>query len=298
MARFAWFNLVLGAFAALPLSSGEGEITVELPGGAMVEFVWIEPGTFAMGSTDDQEQLLRDKGMWNEVFKDEHPSREVTISQGFYLGKYEITQGQWERVMGSQPWSGLQLVQANPDHPAVYITREDVQAFIRTSNEAAGEELYRLPTEAEWEYACRAGTTTLWSFGDDENQLQDYAWYEASAWSAGLEYAQPVGTRKPNPWGLYDMHGNVFEWVLDWYGANYYGRAPGTDPTGPAAGFGYVMRGGCFGADARDVRSASRIWKPPGTHTYAIGARLLRVGPEIRSPVPPESWGRIKSDFR
>ena len=142
MARFAWFNLfpamVLGTIAVLPVSSKAGEITAELPGGAMVEFVWIEPGTFVMGSTDDQEQLLRDKGMWNDVFKDEHPPHEVTISQGFYLGKYEITQGQWERVMGAQPWSGLQLVQNNPDHPAVYITREDVQAFITHLERGSG----------------------------------------------------------------------------------------------------------------------------------------------------------------
>jgi len=137
------------------------EIIVDLPGGATMAFVWIEPGTFTMGSPSSE------PGRWD----DEGPQHEVTISRGFYLGKFEVTQGQWQAVMGTRPWAGESYVRENPNHPAVYISWNDVQAFIQKWNEAAEDSLYRLPTEAEWEYACRAGSVTRWSFGDDESQL-------------------------------------------------------------------------------------------------------------------------------
>ena len=112
---------------------------------------------------------------------DEGPQHEVTISKGFYLGKYEVTQGQWQAVMGTTPWSGQSYVQVDADNPAVYVSWNDVQSFVQALNEAAKDSLYRLPTEAEWEYACRAGTTERWSFGDDESKLKDYAWYDVNA---------------------------------------------------------------------------------------------------------------------
>jgi len=230
------------------------EITVELPGGAQMEFVWIRPGTFMMGTTEEQGQLLRGKGLWHSSFENELPTHEVTIDQGFYLGKYEITQGQWETVMETTPWSGKGYVLSDPDHPAVYISWNDVQAFISQLNKAAGDSLYRLPTEAEWEYACRAGTNTLWSFGDDEDQLGDYAWYRDNAWDIGEKNAHAVGTKLPNPWGLYDVHGNVWEWCYD------QSRA---------------IRGGYFYGYPRYTRSAISIAYGPGTRC-GIGARLLR----------------------
>ena len=147
------------------------EISVDLPGGATMEFVWIEPGTFLMGTTEEQEQYLMGLGsLWNDLFLSERPEHEVEISQGFYLGKFEVTQGQWEAVMGTTRWSGKQ-VEANPNHPAVYISWNEWQEFVRRLEEAAGDASYRLPTEAEWEYAARAGTTTMWSFGDDAGRL-------------------------------------------------------------------------------------------------------------------------------
>ena len=242
-------------------------LTVELRGGVTMEFVWIEPGTFVMGSPDSDE-LADDR---------EKPQREVTISRGFYLGKYEITQGQWEAVMGTTPWSGQGKAVPNPDHPAVYISWEDVQTFVQLLNEAAGEALYRLPTEAEWEYACRAGTTTRWSFGDDMNSLGDYAWHKGNAWNAGEQYAHAVGQKRANPWGLYDMHGNVWEWCQDRYGDYSSGRQ--VDPTGPASGSGCVERGGGFGRPARDARSAHRNGNAPSLRYADLGARLLRMGP-------------------
>ena len=179
------------------------DITVSLPGGVTLKMVWIEAGTFTMGSPASEE------GRWAS----EGPQHEVTISKGFYLGQFELTQSQWEAVMETTPWAGREQVQSGADFPAVYLSWNDVQTFINRLNDAAGADVYRLPTEAEWEYACRAGTTTRWSFGDAESQLSSYAWYRANAADMREEYGHKVGAKSPNKWGLYDMHGNVGEWV-------------------------------------------------------------------------------------
>ena len=212
------------------------ELVASLPGGAEMSFVWIEPGTFQMGSPDSEE------GRWG----DEGPVHEVEISAGFWLGTYEVTQEEWEAVMETSPWSGKDYVVSAPSHPAVYISWDDVQEFIGRLNAEEGEALYRLPSEAEWEYACRAGSTTRWSFGDDASQLTHYAWYYANAWNVGKQYAHAVGQKKPNAWGLYDMHGNVWEWVQDWHNARYYNSSPRVDPLGPSIGSFRVIRGGFF----------------------------------------------------
>jgi formylglycine-generating enzyme required for sulfatase activity len=255
------------------------DLVVDLPGGATMDLVWIEPGTFLMGSPDTEEGR----------FDDEGPQHEVTISQGFYLGQFEITQGQWEAVMGTRPWEGQEDVQSNPSHPAVYISWEDVQGFVVRLNDAASEEIYRLPTEAEWEYAARAGTVTHWSFGDDESQLGEYAWYGDNAWDIGLQWGQPVGRKLPNPWGLYDIHGNVWEWVQDWYGGTYYSESPGIDPQGPLSGSARVVRGGGFRGFAQDVRSAQRNWGEPGFSSGGISVRLLRMAEPVIPNTAPEA---------
>ena len=158
-----------------------------------MEFVKVEPGTFTMGSPSTEPNRADFEG----------PQHQVTISKGFYLGKYEITQGQWQAVMGTTPWSGQDFVREGAGYPAVFISWNDVQAFAHKLNQAAGDSLYRLPSEAEWEYACRAGTTTLWSFGNADSQLQNYAWYNDNSWRVGEQYLHAVGTKLPNPWGLY-----------------------------------------------------------------------------------------------
>ena len=249
--------------------SGE-TITMPLLGGAQMELVYIAPGTFIMGSPNNEDGRDSDEG----------PQHQVTITQGFYLGKYEVTQGQWEAVMGTTPWSGQSYVEQSPNHPATYVSWDDVQEFIGKLNDAAGSDLYRLPTEAEWEYACRAGTTTRWSFGDDESKLSDYAWYSGAALGS---HPQPVGTKLPNPWGLYDMHGNVWEWVWDWYGA-YTSDAP-VDPTGPSTGPGRLGRGGRFTNAARRTRSANRDdHYSPSSRSAGVGFRLLR-----QADMPPSA---------
>jgi len=229
---------------------------------ADMEFVWIDPGTFMMGTPEEQEQLLRNKGLWDVWFRSEQPAHEVTISKGFYFGKYEITQGQWEAVMGSN-----QSYFEGANRPVEGVSWHDVQVFITKLNLAAGDSLYRLPTEAEWEYACRAGTTTLWSFGDDENQLTNYAWYEGNSPNGTKE----VGQRLPNSWGLYDMHGNVEEWCQEWY-RNYSSDAQ----TNPNFEFCRVTRGGSFFNSALLVRSA-RHPGAHGTREVSLGLRLLRT---------------------
>ena len=218
----------------------------------------------------------------SEVGRKDHEGsvHEVKISKEFYLGKYEVTQGQWEAVMGTQPWDGQNNVHSGSDYPAVYISWNDAQEFIGRLNASEGSEVYRLPTEAEWEYACRAGTTTRWSFGDDENQLTHYAWYRPNRipgvedYTLRDEYSQRVGTKRPNPWGLYDMHGNVEEWVQDWLGD--YSSASVVDPQGPSTGTHRVMRGSVFFVSARHLRSAFRVGKLPDSRTIQFGFRLLR----------------------
>ena len=232
-----------------------------------MEMVWIAAGALTMGSPSSE--LGRSE--------DESPQHEVGITRGFYLGRYELTQEQWESGMGRRPWEGRDQVEDNPDNPVVWISWEDVQAFIAELNKAEGSEVYRLPTEAEWEYACRSGTTTRWSFGEDEGRLGEYVWYRDNAWEVEEQYAHAVGTRLPNPWGLYDMHGNVGEWVQDRYGS--YSRSGQADPVGPNMGSSRVVRGGSFNARARGVRSASRSYSSPAGRDVGIGARLVRQVP-------------------
>ena len=285
--------------AGLPAGIGEpiaspggggtlGEVrTFSLPGGGEMEFVWIGPGVFQMGSPESEEGRRDSEG----------PLHEVEISRGFWLGKYEVTVGQFRRFVeatgydagdrcwtyenddwenrSGRNWSNLGYSQSD-DHPVVCVSWEDVSAYASWLSSETGV-LHRLPSEAEWEYACRAGSTTRWSFGDDESQLGAYAWYGDNAWDAGKHHAQVVGLKGANPWKLHDMHGNVAEWVQDWYASDYYNSSPQVDPPGPTSGSYRVLRGGAFGATARYVRSADRAYVWPDHRDGLIGVRLLRI---------------------
>ena len=226
----------------------------EITTGIGMEFVLIPAGIFTMGSPN----------LDPHADNDEKPAHQVTISESFYMGKYEVTQAQWKAVMGENPsrFKG-------DDRPVENVSWEDAQQFIRKINAIEGKEACRLPTEAEWEYAARAGTTTLYSFGDNITQLGDYAWYAVNSG----ETTHPVGEKKLNPWGLYDMHGNVWEWVQDWY-APYTAEAV-TDPIGPAIGAYLLLRGGGWGDAAQDARSADRLWRHPGVRGGNLGFRCL-----------------------
>ena len=241
-------------------------LSVELADGVTMDFVYIPSGSFAMGAAPSEEGPLDDS---------EEPQHTVEISKGFYLAKYELTQAQWRAELGTQPWRNRQYAKMSAEYPASYIAWPEVEEFVRRLNQKAGKALYRMPTEAEWEYACRAGTTTRWHAGDDEQILGDYAWTSGNTWASGKKHPQKVGQKKPNAWGLYDMHGNVWEWVADWESS--YTADNEIDPQGPASGERRIGRGGSFGTLGLGVRSASRFFSPPDARTPDVGARILRV---------------------
>ncbi|MFA4987483.1 MAG: SUMF1/EgtB/PvdO family nonheme iron enzyme, partial [Candidatus Brocadiia bacterium] len=225
----------------------------------------ISPGTFMMGS---------EKGE-----NDEMPVHKVTITKPFLMGETEVTQAQYRAVMNASPGNlkGDDLpVECVSWNGAVEFCRKLTEAEREKGNLPAGME-YRLPTEAEWEYCCRAGGTTEFSFGDDEGRLGDYAWLGRNSKCV----THPVGTKKPNSWGLYDMYGNVYEWCLDWYGPYPSKAGDQTDPVGPATGDSRVMRGGSWECRPCGCRSAFRDWCSPDRRTliHNLGFRIVVGAP-------------------
>ena len=211
----------------------------------------IPAGEFQMGRPDSD----KDKA---EGWKKATPQHLVNITKPYYLSICEVTQQQYEKVMGKRPWQDKPLVQEGPDYPATYVNWDDAAEFCRKLTDNEGVE-YRLPTEAEWEYACRAGSMTSYGFGDDRSELKNYAWYKENAYSAGEQYAHRVARKLPNSWGLFDMHGNVWEWCQDWYAPYDAQRTNVSDPTGPENGRHRVWRGGAFSDPAEIVQSETRL---------------------------------------
>ena len=224
----------------------------------------IPAGTFLMGSPETEEGR----------YGNEH-QHEVTITKAFYMQTTEVTRSQWTAVMGAEPWKGQSYIKEGPNYPATHISWEDAVAYCEKLSKAE-DKTYRLPTEAEWEYACRAGAQTTWSFGNDEKVLGDYVWYDKNAWDIDEKYAHQVRQKKPNALGLYDMHGNMYEWCHDYYEADYYKSSPGEDPTGPASGSFRVLRGGSWHDDTRHARSAARSRRGADTRGSSFGFRVVR----------------------
>ena len=256
-----WGDGLLGARSPTDKLERQSPAAAHTPQMPDIEFVQILANTFKMGSTDGE--------------RDEQPVHTVTISQPFYMSATEVTQEQWKTVMGTEPWKGKKYVQVGDSFPAVYVSWEDVQTFLDGLNVLSESTQYRLPTEAEWEYAARAGTMTAYSFGDDESKLDDYAWFAANAWDAGEQYAHRVGQKQPNTWGLYDMHGNVWEWVSDWYDSDYYQDSPQSDPPGSETGPYKVIRGGSFSGTAGFARSSDRSNNALNSRIFYLGFRLV-----------------------
>lgn len=226
------------------------ETAIDLGGGVKMDLVFIPAGSFPMGS---------ETGHVNEK-----PIHKVTITKPFYLGKYEVTQEQWRAVMGDNPSRSK-----GPHKPVENVSWNDCQAFLKKLSEKMPGRTFRLPTEAQWEHACRAGTTTEFFFGNNPAGMFDYAW-----WADTTSETHPVGEKKPNPWGLFDMYGNVWEWCSDWWAE--YTADEAVDPSGPASGSDRALRGGAWSSPVEICRSASRIiYFPPEYHHRIIGCRIV-----------------------
>ena len=269
---FALLALALSLTLAAPHAARAADKT--LTNSIGMEFVLIPAGTFQMGAGEKE----------REATAGEKPRHRVTISKPFHLGKFEVTQAQWEAVMGSSPFAldrsnpyynlpGMAARITKPTHPAT-VSWIDAQEFIARLNQKEGHNRYRLPTEAEWEYAARAGTTTAYSFGDDARQLGRHAWHGEDFATGG---SHPVGQKPANAWGLHDVHGNAWEWVQDWYDDRYYASSPELDPPGPRTGSGRVVRGGSWHVTAGGWRSAFRKLYEPGYRGISIGFRVART---------------------
>ena len=294
--------LVLVFLVALPFATvatgNENEVegtiapkslTVPLPnlpeGAKPLEMVLIPAGTFTMGSPKDDPGRFSVEGKESEWLP-----HKVTISQPFYLGKYEITQAQWHIIMGRNPSSDNAKAQegktygVGDDYPVYYVSWDNCQAFVKQLN-GLGQGTFRLPTEAEWEYACRAGTDTHFFFGDalecdDEVEYCDimdqFMWWRGNNTHGGnTKGTKRVGLKLANPWGLHDIHGNVYERCSDWW-EDPSERGPQVDPQGPTSGSSRVLRGASWFSFSQSCRSAHRADSPPSSNTQAIGLRLVR----------------------
>ncbi len=260
-----------------------------------MEFVTIPAGSFYMGScvAVDEEEKRRRKFMGlppkevvcpsganedRDADDNEAPQHKVTITRSFQLGRYEVTLGQFKQFIVDRGRNDLLTshfmnFNDNGDNAAVcMVSWQDAQDFIRWLNEKEGGDHYRLPTEAEWEYAARAGSITRYPWGDSLDAASLYTWYHDNTPDDEEHYPYTAGKKKPNLWGLYDMNGNVSEWCQDWYGEKYYYNSPVTDPAGPSSGKERVYRGG--GSPSR--RSAFRKYGQPDERSSSVGFRLVR----------------------
>ena len=218
--------------------------------GIIIDMVQIPGGTFQMGSHSEEADEI------------EKPVHQVTLSS-FYIGKYEVTQGQWEAIMGSNP----SLFQKGDNYPVEQVSWDDAKKFILKLNKLTGKR-YRMPTEAEWEYAARGGTT-----GDRYGDLNDIAWYQDNSEKS----THPIGQKQPNAYGLYDMLGNIWECCQDWQGP--YTSSAQNNPTGPSAETDHrVYRGGSYTNGVKGVRTPNRGYCPPDIRGYNLGLRLAIDG--------------------
>jgi formylglycine-generating enzyme required for sulfatase activity len=235
------------------------ERTLLLPGSIPLRVVRIPAGRFQMGSPTSEVGHATD----------EAPVREVSISRPFWLGAWEVTQEQWQSVMGSNP-STFQPATNASQLPVERVSWNDAQDFLNRLN-ALGLGRFRLPTEAEWEYAARAGSSERFSFGDDPGYrtLANHAWF----YSRAEGRSHPVGAKRPNAWNLYDMYGNVWEWCSDWFAP--YSAGPAVDPQGPPTGREKVIRGGSWFNEPEALRSANRHRHPPESRQTNLGLRIV-----------------------
>lgn len=238
-----------------------------------MELVAVPPGEFLMGSLPENPY----------AGYDEQPQHRVVIPHGLLVGRFEVTQAEYERIMGTNPSyfreggaggvlvDGMETGRLPVEQVPWYEAVAFCQKLSELPDERAAGRVYRLPTEAEWEYVCRAGSGTNWSFGSDAWRLGDYAWSSGNA----ADRTHRVGRKSPNPFGVHDMHGNVWEWCSDWYFDRYYRESPVDNPTGPPSGFARVVRGGGWLLGAENCRSAARDRGDPSGRYGIIGFRVV-----------------------
>lgn len=306
------------AAEAKKAAAGPKKITVDLGGGVKLEMTLIPAGEFLMGSAESAEATAE---FFNKTYggdtvdgyclEVEHPQHRVRITRPFYLCTYHVTRGQFAKFVADQhyrteaekgekpvfsgatlkekeSWRNAGFEQSN-EHPVVYVSWNDAAAFCEWLSKKEGK-TYRLPTEAEWEYACRAGTTTRYYSGDDPETLATVgnvadATYKAKfrdgkqtiKASDAYVFTAPVGRFKPNAFGLFDMHGNASQWCADWYAPKYYAKSPPADPTGPESGATRVLRGGAWDDEPSRARSADRGGLPPFYRFGWTGFRVART---------------------
>ena len=254
----------LASTGDLPSAPTHGETWIDTLG---IKFIYLGPGEFMMGSPLHELDRYRDEG----------PQHRVILTKGIWMGETQVTQAQWQTVMKTNLWSGNDFVLDHDDHPAVFVSWYDADAFCGNLNQSHPG-LVRLPTEAEWEYACRAGTESRFSFGDDESALGRCAWFEGNVYKVGEQYAHSVKKKLANPWGLFDMHGNVWEWCQDVFHDNY-NNAP-TDGSAWMTGSrfkvdqSHTLRGGSWRSCPGYCRSANRSGSTPGDRGSHGGFRL------------------------
>ncbi|MBU0484293.1 MAG: formylglycine-generating enzyme family protein [Proteobacteria bacterium] len=238
-------------------------------------------------SPEETKELLREAGQekYTSFYADEIPQHKVCL-KGFWMGRFEVTRGQWQKVMKEDP----SPYEGGKQFPVAKISWDDANLFIRALNAKNNEMKFRLPTEAEWEYAARGGTDTPFAFGRtiNTNQANYNGMYIFGEGQVGLYREKPtkVGTFEPNNFGLHDMHGNVWEWCSDIYHEGYYKRSPETDPTGPALGPMRVLRGGSWFVTPRSTRSANRNGIEPDAAVDDYGFRLVAILPKPRKITP------------
>ena len=238
---------------AVGSSTSGSVITIPVKGGVSIEMVKVEAGSFDMGATSEMQN----------PYSDEKPVHRVTLTNNYYVGKYEVTQALWQAVMGSNP-----SIFKGDDLPVEEVSWKDCQKFITKLNAMTGKR-FRLPSEAEWEYAARGGKKSRGYLYSGSNAIGDVAWYEGN--SSFMTHA--VGTKQPNELGIYDMTGNVWEWCQDRYGS--YSSSPQTNPTGAVGGSRRVFRGGSWSYSARRCCTSSRSGYSPGYRRYDLGLRLV-----------------------
>ena len=256
--------------AASPMQ-GQGAGQVRDDNSLRTKIVWCPSGKFTMGNPELENEFIIDN---DQV--------DVTLTTGFWLGQFEVTQSEWKKLMKTEPWKGQDKTKEGADYPATFVSWNDAVDFCRkfTERERQAGRLpdrweYTLPTQAQWEYACRARTDTSFSFGDDKPKLRDYAWFSDNAWEVGEQYAHRVGQKKANTWRIHDMHGNVWEWCRDVYSEELPGGCdPDVKPDERTWASNRVSRGGSWISDAAECRSGYRIRGQPVSRLYSVGFRV------------------------